>query len=95
MSSIYKSAFNDLNGTVSFGGGGGGGGGNSDRANRQAEFARQNSAARNSRDRYEGVTRGDVTNIATGVGIAMGAGGATFGVRAAGGAIATISERNR
>lgn len=55
MSRTYKISMTDLNSSVSFGGGGRGGNDDTDRANRQAEFARQNSAARNSRGRFDGI----------------------------------------
>jgi hypothetical protein len=49
MSSVYKSAYTDLNGTVSFGGGGGGGGGSSSRGSRGRRERRATSGERGSR----------------------------------------------
>lgn len=60
MSSVYKSAYTDLNGTVSFGsGGGGGGGGGSDRQERRNNFHRNRNAKAAERRAAAGPTWGD------------------------------------
>ncbi|WP_322895749.1 MULTISPECIES: hypothetical protein [unclassified Yoonia] len=93
MAIVYRNAFTDLDSTVSFGGGGGRR--DRDRENRQNEFARQNSAARNSRGRYDPFNGRDATNLATAVGVGMAGAAAKAGARIIGGMIAVVSERQR
>ena len=75
MSSVYKSAYTDLNGTVSFGGGGGGGGGGSSRQERRNNFHRNRNAnrppARNPIDFNNNGKVGDELTLAAGVGAGM------------------------
>jgi hypothetical protein len=104
MSSFYNSAFTNLNGCVSFGGGANGGRSDSkkdkssketEQRNREAEFARQNSAARNRNGSYEGIKRSDITNLATAGGGLAGSFARNAATRFGGFATAVVSERQR
>lgn len=103
MSSVYKSALNDLNGTVSFGGGGGGSGsGGSDRQERRNNFHRNRSRGPSLGEMADLNNNGRVTDeLAAGATIAAGAvtmkapGGQVVGGLTIAGGIASYADASR